>query len=298
MLALLLAACGPSPAAEAGLRPANGVDLYVRELGRGAPLVVLHGGPGDSHTYFLPQLEALAADHRLILYDQRASGRSGGQDDPAAFTAATFVADLEGLRQTLDLEQMTLLGHSWGGLLALQYALAHPQRVRALILVSPGPPSADGLDALRLNLARRMSAADSRAVDAAYRRALREGTPAAVADFKARLYHFYFFDPDRSAELSPIEASPASARVAFRVNQAIWASLGDYDLRPALATLDVPALIVHCPADPVPLEGARQIHENLPGSQWVELEGCGHFPFVEAPEAFFDSVRGFLQGLP
>lgn len=284
-------------AVEEGIRRVNGVELYYKAMGTGPPIVVLHGGPGDSHTYFLPQLQPLAADYRLIFYDQRASGQSGGQADLAAITVDTFVADLEGIRQAFDLEQMTLLGHSWGGLLALHYALKYPERVRALILVAPAPASAAGLDQFRANLLDRMTGQDQQRLNAAFERAVSEGSPEAVAAFKSLLYSYYFYDPALSADLPPIQASPASARVAFQVNRSIWASLGDYDLHAELATLDLPTLILHCAADPVPPEGARKIHDDVAGSQFVLLEKCGHFPFVDAPEAFFDQVNRFLRQL-
>lgn len=104
----------------AGLRTINDTDLYCRCSGVGEAIVVLHGGPGVPHDYFLPHLESLSDHHRVIFFDQRGTGRSSADIDPATITMENFIADLEALRVSYGLETMHLLGHSWGGLLAMQ----------------------------------------------------------------------------------------------------------------------------------------------------------------------------------
>jgi proline iminopeptidase len=300
-LLVLLVGCRSTPTVtvpepvESGLAPVNGIELFYKKVGSGQPIVVLHGGPGDSHSYFLPQMAALADRYQLIFYDQRASGQSTGSQDLGSVTAATFVADLEGLRQAQGLEKMTLLGHSWGGLLALLYALEYPDQVEALILVAPAPASALNLAELNKRLYGRMSPLERREVAEALALATEEPTPETMADFKQLLYSFYFYDRKVLADLSPIETSPANARVAFQVNQAIWDSLGDYDLHQALTTLEIPTLIIHCNIDPVPIEGAQHIHEALPDSEFVQLKRCGHFPFIDNPRPFFEQLSAFLS---
>jgi proline iminopeptidase len=120
----------------------NGVRLFVRTVGAGAPLIIVHGGPGMSHDYLAPQLvDLLASEYRLVFYDQRASGRSSGVEDTAGLTMGQFVEDLEGLRLALGLEQLDLLGHSFGGLLAMYYAAEYPQAINKLLLVDSSPAS-------------------------------------------------------------------------------------------------------------------------------------------------------------
>ena len=126
----------------------RGVSLFVRRIGSGPPTVVLHGGPGAHHDYLLPGFDALAVGRELIYYDQRGGGRSPvPRDVPVGWTEQ--VADLEALRERWSLDRLTLAGYSWGALLALLYALDHPQRVERLALISPAPAWRAARDELR-----------------------------------------------------------------------------------------------------------------------------------------------------
>src|SRR5258708_546470 len=119
----------------------NGVHLYTRRVGDGPAVIVLHGGPGAHHDYLVPQSERLALGRTLLYYDERGGGRSPvSRETPVGWRE--HVADLEALRQRWGLERVTLLGYSWGGLLAVLYALTHPDRVSRLALVSAAPLTA------------------------------------------------------------------------------------------------------------------------------------------------------------
>ena len=115
---------------------AHGVLIYYVEFGKGPPLVVLHGGPGADHTYFLPWLLPLARTHRLIFIDERGSGRSERLQDPSQYTVEGDVEDIEAVRVALNLGKIDLLGHSCGGVLAEAYALKYQQHLSHLILNS------------------------------------------------------------------------------------------------------------------------------------------------------------------
>src|ERR1035438_2301342 len=118
---------------------ANGVFLYYMAVGKGSPLVVVHGGPGASHDYFLPYLLPLARTHRLIFIDERGSGRSQRVQDASTYTVENMAEDLEGVRVALNLGKISLLGHSYGGVLAQAYALKYQQNLSHLILNSTFP---------------------------------------------------------------------------------------------------------------------------------------------------------------
>src|SRR3954468_8985305 len=108
--------------------PVGNTSLYSREIGRGQPIIVLHGGPDFDHRYLLPDLDRLADAFRLIYYDQRGRGRSADEVLPDDVTLTSDVDDLDQVRQHFSLESAALLGHSWGAVLALEYALRHPRR--------------------------------------------------------------------------------------------------------------------------------------------------------------------------
>ena len=109
----------------------NGVRLFTRRVGAGPVVVVLHGGPGASHDYLLPQYDLLAQGRSLFYYDQRGGGQSPvPRDTPVGWPE--HVADLDAVRANLGLERLTLCGYSWGGLLAVLYFLEYPERVERL----------------------------------------------------------------------------------------------------------------------------------------------------------------------
>src|SRR6204780_4646493 len=119
-----------------GFVDAHGVLIYYTTIGRGAPLVIVHGGPGASHDYFLPYLLPLARHNKLIFIDERGSGRSEKLEDPRGYTVENMVEDVEAVRQGLGLGKIALLGHSYGGVLAQAYALKYQRNLTQLILCS------------------------------------------------------------------------------------------------------------------------------------------------------------------
>ena len=121
---------------EQGFVDANGVLIYYEAFGKGEPLVILHGGPGASHDYFLPYLLPLARTNRLIFIDERGSGRSQKAEKASDYTVENMVEDVEAIRKELKLGKISLLGHSCGGVLAEAYALKYQENLTHLILCS------------------------------------------------------------------------------------------------------------------------------------------------------------------
>ena len=119
-----------------GFIDVNGVMIYFEILGRGEPLMIVHGGPGASHDYFLPYLLPLARHNRIIFIDERGSGQSQKLEDASQYTVENMVEDVEAVRQALGLGKMSLLGHSYGGALAQAYALKYQRNLTHLILAS------------------------------------------------------------------------------------------------------------------------------------------------------------------
>jgi proline iminopeptidase len=268
--------------------PVHDIHLYVRRVGQGPPTVVLHGGPGASHDYLLPGFDTLAQDRELIYYDQRGGGRSAvAREVPVGWREQ--VADLEALRVLWDIERLTLAGYSWGGLLALLYALEHPDRVGRLALVSPAPTWRAARQEFEETFSRRTLDPVFQAERQRLRESgLRERDPDA---FQQRIFELsvaaYFFDPSRARDLTPF-------RITGRTQQEVWASLGDYDLRPRLPSLvGIPAIVLHGDADPIPIEAARTAAQLI-GAEFHPLRHCGHVPYVEALEEFSRLLNAFL----
>jgi len=291
----------PQPAS-AGYTTTTPVPLYwvrYESADGGAdrqPLVVLHGGPGADHRYLLPQLLHLARGHDLVLYDQRGGGQSRTPNN-APIGWRDHVADLAAVCREFGIVAPTLVGYSWGAMLAMLYAmqaqgdaeLAAPER---LALISPAPVTAEYRAAFDENLRRRGMAPQIVAErEELMASGARERDPEA---YRQRIFELgvagYFADPAEARDLTPF-------RVVGRVQQSTWESLGDFDLRPGLERVRVPAVVVAGRDDPIPtassVDAARALRAEL-----VLLDRCGHVPYVEQPQALWAALDPFLGPSP
>lgn len=277
----------PLPIAESFIRHVNGVEIFERRSGSGPVVVALHGGPGASHDYLLPGFDALAVGRTLVLYDQRGGGRSPLPRDAKAGWEE-HVADLHALKELWGDAPLDLIGYSWGGLLAMLYAVKHPCSVARLALVSPAPSYREA----RLEYERRYAAITNGEWAQAERRRLRESGLQArdLAAYQRRLFELaviaYFKDPARVSELTGF-------RLVERIQKEVWASLGDYDLRPALRKLEIPAVVLHGRDDVIPWETARETAECL-NAEFHLIPDCGHVPYVEGFDTFRTVLDAFL----
>jgi proline iminopeptidase len=268
----------------------RGVPIFERRVGTGPPTVVLHGGPGAHHDYLLPGFDALAHGRELIYYDQRGGGRSSvPRDVPVGWRE--HVLDLEELRKQWGFERLTLAGYSWGGLLALLYAVEFPARINRLALVSPAPAWTEARREFESRFAARNLAPGLQAQRAALRESdLRTRDPAEYAKRQFELSVApYFSDPHRARDLTPF-------RVTGRTQQEVWRSLDGYDLRPALPRLNVPALLIQGDEDVIPVEATRALADLL-GAELHLMAGSGHVPYVEAFDEFVRLLDSFLPKL-
>lgn len=119
--------------------------LFCRVMGKGFPIIVLHGGPGLSQDYLLPQMSELANNNLVIFYDQRGCGNSVSEVNSDSISIDSYISDLDAIRKHFGFQEVTLFGHSWGGFLAMKYALVHPESVASLILSNSMPASSDEL---------------------------------------------------------------------------------------------------------------------------------------------------------
>lgn len=290
---------GPGPHASAGYLDVGGAALYWRERGQGTPLVTLHGGPDFDHAYLLPELDRLGDACRVVFYDQRGRGRSATGVRPDDVTMASEIADLDRLRDHLGVATMAVLGHSWGGVLAMAYAARHPDRVSHLVLMGSAPASHAGWIALREHLERVRDVARLRELrsTAAYA----AGDPDTVAAYyrvhfrpALRLPEHIGIVVDRLRRSFTREGILLARAIEDRLYVETSQSPG-FDLLPALARLDIPALVLHGDHDFVPLELAEHIAGALPLGRLVVLPECGHFASLERPEETIAGIVAFLR---
>lgn len=290
------------PARQEGyVQSSDGVRLFYRMLGSGPDtLIVLHGGPSFTMDYFYADLEPLAMRSTLLFYDQRGAGGSTLVADSAALGGDSFVADLESVRRHFGMEKVVLLGHSWGTGVAAMYAQKHTDRVARMVIVGALPLQrsvlVEGFESMQ---AGRDSVTLSRMAEWQEAREANPGDVTACREYYA--LWFEAFVPDTSSlrrSKGDFCAGTAESlqNAMTAVGRYTLASLGDWDWRSSLRGVDAPTLIVHGTVDPLPLEGAREWGRALPNARILELDGIGHFPYLETPDAFFATVDRFLQG--
>jgi len=281
---------------ETGYKVVNGVSLYYEAIGEGVPIVVVHGGPGLDHGYLLPQMAELAKGYRLIFYDQRAMGKSSADFDTSQMTMNSFVEDLEGIRKAFGLEKMNLMGHSWGGLVAMFYAIKYPSHLQSLILVNTTPASSVlrnlsfGIMSLKTTKEDSISQ-----VQIAETEGFQKRDPAVMAKFFRLLFHASFHNRQYADSLTLSFDSSYAAKSVMVHQLNNDTTLRSYDIFAKLDTIQCPVLIIGGSDDAVVPGANEKIRDHLHGAQYILMPGCGHFPFVESPDKFFPAVREFLK---
>jgi len=310
-IAVLLLAChachAPPPSApEAhpaeGRVPGDGAALFYRMIGTGPDvLVMIHCGPGMDMGYMVPDFGPLAERHRLLFYDQRGGGRSELlRDDPALYTVAHHVADLEALRRHFGLERMTLVAHSFGPAIAASYAIAHPDHVARMIFLGPVPPRAGDLWArYGATLESRLSP-DERAELGKQEDAMLHGADPVQAcrAYWAIAVKPRVASPDLASRITGDFCSAGAEAIKSGMGVAAphtQTSLGAWDFRPGLAAVTAPTLIIHGEADAIPMDLVEEWTAALPRATLVKIPGASHFPYVERPDLVWPLIEQFLQ---
>ena len=273
-----------------------GAELYYRVVGRGRAIIVIHGGPDFDHTYLLPDMDRLAEAYQLIYYDQRGRGQSRGEVNLETLGIETYVDDLEGLRKHLGLDPVAILGHSWGGVVAMHYAIRHPAHLSHMVLLNTAPASNDDLLAARADRVRRRA----KHIDAltALEPAFERGDPEAVAEFYAIDFSSTFKRPEdaRRLNLRATREQILSGRaLENRLMEGLIWSPG-FTLLPQLESVRVPTLVIHGDRDFFPVQSSAHIAQAIPGARLTVLRDSGHFSYIDASEQMREALVGFLQG--
>jgi proline iminopeptidase len=280
-----------------GYIPVEGTELYYREIGQGRPIIVLHGGVDLDHTYLLPDMDRLADAYRLIYYDQRGRGKSVGNVEKISIESE--MQDLDAVRKYFGFESVALLGHSWGGDLAMEHVIRYPERVSHMILMGTGPASHDDfkLYIQEWNKRKVPHEEELKALQSSAR--YKEGDPKALAEW----YRIYFSTAIKEAEhldrvnLSLEGFTKESVLRGGAIEDRLFKEtfrVEGFDLIPKLKELSNPTLVVHGDYDFVPLETAVHIAQAIRGSRFVVLKGCGHFPYIERPEELHEAIDDFF----
>ncbi len=290
-----------------GFVDAKGVLIYYKMLGQGPPLLILHGGPGASHDYFLPHVLPLARHHRLVFIDERGSGRSEKLEDPHGYTVENMVEDTEAVRQALKLGKIRLLGHSYGGVLAQAYALKYGANLTHLVLCSTFH-STEKMNAVFRRIVADMEPELRKRIESMEKvdlygkgRIFERGRY--TSDYMTAAwgegYFPYLYQRRPDPNYDPI----ANGIMSWDLYREMWGSHGEFvidgnlksvEYASRLPSIKVPTLVTVGDHDECAPSLSEEMHRLIPNSKLIVLPESGHMTFVDQPQLFIKSVEEFL----
>ena len=293
---------------EEGYIDANGVLIYYKAFGKGAPLFIVHGGPGASHDYFLPYLVPLARNNRLIFIDERGSGKSQKVEDISAYTVANMVEDVEAVRQALNLGKINLLGHSYGGVLAQAYALKYQKNLTSLILCSTFH-STKKMNEVFNKIKENMTPELRDKIITLEKAGLygkgkdyekQRYTPEYMISAWGEGYFPYLYQNHHDANYDPL----MSGIMSWDLYREMWGSNGEFiidgnlksvEYAELLQSIKIPTLITVGDHDECAPSLSEEMHKLIAGSELFILPKSGHMTFVDQPVLFLNKVDKFLH---
>jgi proline iminopeptidase len=291
-----------------GYVDANGTMIYYEEFGQGKPLLILHGGPGASHDYFLPYLVPLARHNRLIFIDESGSGKSEKLEDVSKYTVGNMVEDVEAVRKALGLGKISLLGHSCGGVLAQAYALKYQKNLTHLILCSTFP-STKQMNEVFVKMKSKMPAELRERID----KLEKEGLYGHGKDYEKNRYtdeymtaawgegYFpYLYQKNPDPNYDPV----ANGIMSWDLYKEMWGADGEFiidgnlksvEYVDKLYTIKVKTLITCGDNDECDPSLAKEMNEKITGSKLVIFPKSGHMNFVDQPDLFIKTINDFIK---
>jgi proline iminopeptidase len=272
---------------------ADSTAIYYRTFGTGKPLLIINGGPGMNSDGFQGLATTLSSDFRTIIFDQRGTGKSVLKNvDSTTITMALMISDMESLRKQLGLEKWSVLGHSFGGMVASAYASVHPEVIDRIVLSSSGGIDLDLLDYFRASLNSKLTTAQREAIE--YWAARMDGEEGHYARLQRAkiLAHAYVLDtlyyPVIAERLTQINPD---------VNQLMWDNLrrSNFDCREQLQDVTIPVLIIQGKQDLVRPQTAEDAGKAFRNSRIVYMDHCIHYGWLDNPEVYFNEVINFLR---
>ncbi|MEO8575121.1 MAG: alpha/beta hydrolase [Gemmatimonadales bacterium] len=284
---------GKSPALEQRMLTTRGLEFAVytsAPVENALPLLCINGGLHFGHDVLWPALAPLAANRQLVFFDQRGRGRS--QQSPAARNSRIEfdAGDAVSLRMAMGIEKWNVLGHSWGGGIAMLATAQDQSAVSRLVLVDAVGPTSEWLSRLHSTGVERLTGDRKAALESLDPSALHVDDIAKHAEYTSALYPAWFADREFGAIFSsPRANSPTGAAVAARLRRE------GYDWTDIIRSIRTPTLVIHGEDDLLDVEVGRNISALIPDSELSKIPHAGHMPFWEAPDEFFERVETFLR---
>ena len=275
---------------------ANGIDVAVwtsPPVGDATPLLLVNGGLIHDHALLWPALSPLAAHRQVVLYDQRGRGATQAPADPSAARIEDDASDVGALRRALGIRRWDVLGHSWGGGIAMLGVARDLPGTRRLVTVAAVGPTSAWMAPLHETALVRLAGEDHATVTRLGGAGLHDPDPAIHGAHTRAMYRAWFADAELAEYLAPpLASSVTGSAIAARLRRE------GYDWTHALRALSTPTLVLHGERDALPPDIASTLAQLLPDARAELLADAGHMPFWEAPRRFFATVEAFLAPAP
>jgi len=286
------------PGREMFAEAAGGARLYMEVVGEGAPIVVVHGGPGMDSRYLRRGLAPLSNYGQAVFYDQRGTGKSEGPLESDYLTFLQFVDDIDAVREALAVERISLLGHSFGGRLVMEYALRYPERTDRVILVNTTEPGGRFIQEANERRAARVTDEDQAALEVVGQSGrLQMGDTVAFREFYEAAFRSTFSNPDLLSRLD-LSIQPMTAQNGLRVISDVGGTVGEAGGWDRMPEIGAPTLVLQGEDDLLPVAMVSELADSLAAGELALVPGAGHFPWIEAPEAFFAALDAWWSAQP
>lgn len=294
---LLLASLYVATAADAqkvsfeGLKKVNGNELYFKVEGEGEPILVIHGGPGLNTEYIEPHMQELAKKNKLIFFDPRSTGKSEVPDDTLGTMHQYMVDDIEGIRKVFGLKRINILGHSWGAKIAVLYAMRYPGNIKSLVLTNAIPLNHE-FDTLQM-VYNDQQAKKPELQEKRMEIISRHISRIEIQQRLSFMYSLYNFNDVDKIQLT-YPQNYADAQIALFRGLSYDYKKYDINLYPHINKIKTPAIVIHGDADGLSVKASEKLASSLGNAKLIHFDKSGHFPFMEEPEKFAQTVSEFI----
>lgn len=274
----------------------NGVNHFFKIVGEGEPILVLHGGPGLFSDYLVPSFSNLT-NYQLIFYDQRGSGKTDFPADTNSISIDNFVNDVETIRKSFKIEKLTIVGHSWGGLLALFYAKKYPDNLAKLILITPGPSNSEYYEKTLVNMQQKRKEEDTKElVRLMMSKAFEKREPETFKNAIILGDKVNFYDQENAKKMYDlISFNEENSSKMLHTNSLLERNFFNYNITEGLDVVTCPTIIVIGDMDNVPFASAQALQESIKNARIEVIKQTAHYPFFEDNKSVIRIIKEFLN---
>lgn len=278
-----------------GVKKINGTQIYFNIIGKGTPLVIVHGGPGLAHNYLFEPFKQLSDNYQLIFYDQRGCGNSSEINPADSVNMDTMVEDLEQIRNEFKIDKLNLVGQSWGAIICIEYINKFPNNVNKLLLLEPGPGSNEYLPEFQQTIMSRLSQTDKNRIIEISQKPELKYNPDLFNEFMKLRYKGYSLDSNYVDKMHMNYFDSAKVVKFFSSSGTFAPYLMSFNLYEKMKNINCPVLIIHGENDPIPTTSVERMAASIGNCELHIIKNSGHFVHIEKESEYFSIIKSFLK---